>query len=299
MSWEQPPTTQVPATASTKQEIAEYSNLAQITVSSRIPDFWTDQPRLWFAQFDAIVANQKLSEGNKYNLVVTKLNKESIQQVTDLLLQPPQEKPYASLKERLLTVYEESEIRKVQKLLSEIDLGNQKPSQLLRKMKDLAQDKFPEQTLRIMWTGHLPPAVRAILTISEVAHLDKLAKLADSVMETSGSRDTIHQVTETAGTTSSSDRVIAEIAKLNQRVDELSRRRTPNRYSRYQRERTNSRNRQRETSAQRRNSSSADWLCFYHFRFRNRAKKCIKPCNWNNGSANMEPRGPESRNAEN
>lgn len=34
-----------------------------------------------------------------------------------------------------------------------------------------------------MWTGHLPPAVRAVLCISDVKVLDKLARIADTVME--------------------------------------------------------------------------------------------------------------------
>ncbi|CAH0699492.1 unnamed protein product [Spodoptera exigua] len=50
--------------------------------------FWADQPRLWFAQFEATVEGQRLG-GAKQNLVITKLNNTAIQQVSDLLLTLP------------------------------------------------------------------------------------------------------------------------------------------------------------------------------------------------------------------
>lgn len=180
-------------------------------MKSQISDFCTDHPRLWFGQFEVIVASSKQGENPKSNLVIAKLGKDSIQHVADLVLQPPKEKPYTTLKERLLVVYEESETRKMQKLLSEIDLGVKKPSQLLRRMKDLALDKIPEETLRILWIGHLPASARAILTVSEVTDLNKLAQMADKVTE-SAKHDS--QVTEisTNTPTSSNELLIPEIS---------------------------------------------------------------------------------------
>lgn len=264
----------VPAPASVECS----GELSQITVSSRIPEFWTDAPRLWFVQFEAVVASQKLGDESKYNLVITKLSKDSIHQVTDLLLQPPAKEKYSVLKDRLLTVYEESELRQVQKLLSEIDLGEQKPSQLLRRMKDLARDKFPDDTLRILWTGHLPSAVRGILTVSEVKDLEKLAEIADKVMESSRPSGTIAEV-GTSTSSHSNDLLVAEISRLSKTIENMQRGRQRWRQNYAQRNRSLSKGR-RTSSSQRRNPESPDWLCFYHFRFANRAHKCVKPCNW-------------------
>lgn len=130
------------------------------------PEFWVEQSRLWFVQFEAAVDSQKLSDAAKQNLVVTKLNKSAIQQVSDLLLTPPETKKYQTLKDRLLQVFEESETRQFQKLLSEMELGTQKPSQLLRRMRDLARGKIPDQTLKIMWNSHLPSSVQAVLAVT-------------------------------------------------------------------------------------------------------------------------------------
>uniref|UniRef100_A0A2A4JNQ1 DUF7041 domain-containing protein n=2 Tax=Heliothis virescens TaxID=7102 RepID=A0A2A4JNQ1_HELVI len=190
---------QVPAHPTVKSE-DKVSDLAQITIKTQIPDFWTDQPRLWFGQFEVIVADQKLGDRKKFNLVVAKLSKDHVQQVSDLILEPPEDKPYSALKERLLSVYEESDNQRIRKLLKEIDLGDQKPSQLLRKMKDLGRGRFPDDTLRILWMGHLPAAVRTVLTISEVTDLSKLAEQADKIFETAEPSEAISEVASSSST---------------------------------------------------------------------------------------------------
>ncbi|KAL4704145.1 hypothetical protein ACJJTC_012961 [Scirpophaga incertulas] len=56
-----------------------------------------------------------------------------------------------------------------------MDLGEQKPSQLLRRMRVLARDKISDDTLRVLWQGHLPNTVRAVLAVTETKDLDSLA----------------------------------------------------------------------------------------------------------------------------
>nr|XP_037870021.1 uncharacterized protein LOC110385715 isoform X4 [Bombyx mori] len=60
-----------------------------------------------------------------------------------------------------------------------MELGDQKPSQLLRRMRDLARDKIPDDTLRVLWQGHLPAPVRTVLAITETKDMEKLAAAAD------------------------------------------------------------------------------------------------------------------------
>lgn len=90
---------------------------------------------------------------------------------------------YNALKEKLLQVFEESEARKLYKLIGEMELGDQGPSQLLTKMTDLVQGKVNEDTLSLLWKIHLPMWVRAVLTVSETNDLALLTKLADQVLE--------------------------------------------------------------------------------------------------------------------
>ncbi|XP_022836513.1 uncharacterized protein LOC111363877 [Spodoptera litura] len=195
------PTAQQSKMTTSSTILNEAVELATVTISSRIPEFWCDQPRLWFVQCEAILGPQKLSDEARFNLVVAKLGKDVIQQVSDILLKPPENKKFETLKARLLVAYEESENRQFQKLLSEMQLGDQKPSQLLRRMKDLARGKIPDETLIIMWQGHLPSAVRAVLAVSEMKDLEKLAAVADKIMETTRP---LNDIAEIQATTSKS-----------------------------------------------------------------------------------------------
>lgn len=89
-------------------------------------------------------------------MIVAKLSRDNVEQISDLGLTRPDSQKYEALKTRLLAVYEESEVRQVPKFLNEMELGDQKPPQLLRRMKVLARNKFAEETLRMLWMGHLP-----------------------------------------------------------------------------------------------------------------------------------------------
>ncbi|GBP51869.1 hypothetical protein EVAR_88574_1 [Eumeta japonica] len=143
----------------------------------------------------ALAAITRLPDIARYNLVVAKLNKEAIQQISDVLLAPAVNDKYNTLKTRLLTVYEESETRQLQKFLSEVELGDQGPSQLLQRMRDLARTKIPDDILRVLWTGHLPTAVRAVLAVSDTKDLNNLAAVADKIIENTRPLVGVNEVT--------------------------------------------------------------------------------------------------------
>lgn len=42
-----------------KLDVDEKLDLAAVTLSSKIPDFWSDQPRVWFIRTEAILAPNK------------------------------------------------------------------------------------------------------------------------------------------------------------------------------------------------------------------------------------------------
>ncbi|KOB74344.1 Uncharacterized protein OBRU01_09574 [Operophtera brumata] len=127
---------------------------------------------------------QKQGDSTKYNLVIAKLNRDALQQVGDLILNPPEDNKFETIKERLLAVYEESAEKQFHNLVSGMDLGTQRPSQLLRKMSGLATNtQIPTEALRRLWISRLPTAVRTILTVTPEAKLDDLAKIADKIIE--------------------------------------------------------------------------------------------------------------------
>ncbi|XP_073950872.1 uncharacterized protein [Choristoneura fumiferana] len=177
-------------------QASEHENIEVISIKSRIPPFWRDQPRLWFAQFETVVANQKLNDESKFSLIVTQFEKADVEQISDIILAQPNTGRYEATKTRLLTVYEECGADQLHKLLHEMELGDQRPSQLLRRMRGPARGRIPDETLRMLWMGHLPAAIRTVLAVHEETDLDALAALADKMHEQSRQ---IHAVSSRPG----------------------------------------------------------------------------------------------------
>lgn len=252
--------------------------IAAMSLAMKIPDFWQDKPRLWFLQFEAVIATQRLAGQAKFDLAVTKLGKETLEQIADILTDPPpKEERYEALKARILKVYEESAERQLQRLLNEMELGEQKPSQLLRKMKDLAGEKFPEETLVLLWRRHLPAHCRSVLAVLGTSDMEKVAVMADAMLESTRSTQLASVEVKPSGSTT--DRVADEIAKLSARLADLEggRRRRSRDSSDEDRSRQRSGSRRR---VNRKMPGDPDWLCRHHFRFREKATSCVEPCAW-------------------
>lgn len=268
-----------------EEQLSRDAQLAAITIQSKIADFWPELPRAWFARFEAIMEPQKQGDDTLFNLVVAKLGRDALQQVSDLLISPPTAKKYATIKERLLKVYEESLEKRFQKLVSDLHLGSQKPTQLLRRMRELgASCQVSDQTVKSLWTSRLPAGVRAVITVCQDQELEKLAEMADRVAETMG----FGEVAEVQPSSSSQgpfedmlgkmNKLYLEVAALKEEV-QRGRSTSRNRY-----DNGNGHFRSRSSSRPRRNTNSPNWLCKYHFRYRERARMCEKPCSWKGDS---------------
>ncbi|XP_073951842.1 uncharacterized protein [Choristoneura fumiferana] len=270
--------------------VEEKSEVMAVAVSSRIPEFWVDQPRVWFIRTEAVLTPQKMSDESKFDMVVSKLPKEVIVQITDFLIKPPDTGKFEALKATLLTLLEDTKDRQIERMMVEMELGDQKASQLLRRMRDLGRDKFPEDTIRVLWQRLLPATVRAVLSATQTKNLDDLAVIADNVLEATraGQIAAVAQAAEsTAGGASTSrttaptdaERIFDEIAKLSVRLRNVEK---PKPWVRTARGGQGPRlQRFEERPRARRTPNDPGWLCFYHFRFRERAAKCVQPCSWN------------------
>lgn len=256
--------------------------LEMIGIRSRIPQFWRDKPRLWFAQFETMIASQKLGDENKFGMVVAQLEKTDVEQISDIILAPPNTGRYETIKNRLLTVYEESEEIQLRKLLNEIDLGDQRPTQLLRRMRDLARSKIPDDTLRMLWMSHLPKSTRAVLSVSQESSLDALANMADKMHEQTREVNSVCSCQGHASTSQQppallpSHDVISMIEALTKEVAAL-RADSQN----YRRQPYRGRNRSRSNSAPRRyDSNETSGTCYFHRKFGRAAYRCRSPCSF-------------------
>lgn len=249
---------------------------AGTSVLSRIPEFWKDQPRLWFTQLEAILAPQKQGDEYKYCTVIAKLSKEEILQVSDLITSPPTTDKYKNIKERLIDCYEETEQRQFQKLISETELGDQKPSQLLRQMRVLGRGKISDETIKLLWFRLLPTSVTTVLAVTEDMEIDKLSQIADKIIMNSK----VTEISAVSNDTSSDNNtacILTQLAKLQIDIDAIQQGQygyRPNTHNHFKKRQ------QFPVMRPRTNYRGANRFCYYHERFGKYARNCIKPCGW-------------------
>ncbi|GFT99864.1 uncharacterized protein TNCV_749201 [Trichonephila clavipes] len=105
-----------------------------VRIALRLPPFWKSNVRLWIAQCDhAFTFSGISSDDTKYSALVANLDAETLSYVSDIVLSPPNSDKYHTLSQRLITQFSDSETQKINKLLTDLQLGDEKPSHLLRK----------------------------------------------------------------------------------------------------------------------------------------------------------------------
>ena len=113
-------------------------------ISLKLPTFWPKEIDTWFAQVEAQFATRGISvEKTKFDYLVASLPPEAATEVRDLILTPPTDEPYTQLKTTLIRRFDRSDQQKLQQLLSGLVLGDSKPSQLLRRMRQLCVVEIP------------------------------------------------------------------------------------------------------------------------------------------------------------
>ena len=103
------------------------------------------------------------------------------------MLRPPAENPYDTVKAQLNKRTAASEQRRLQQLFSTEELGDRKPTQLLRRLQQLAGDTpgLPDDKfLRELFLQRLPSNVRMVLASTrDDTDIEDLAQLADKIVE--------------------------------------------------------------------------------------------------------------------
>ena len=249
-------------------------------VSIKLPPFWPTDPDVWFAQVEAQFTTRGVTaQKTRFDYVISSLSPAFAMEVRDLLLQPPAENPYDALKAALIKRTAASEQRKLQQLISGEELGDRKPTQLLRRMQQLLGDKlgtFAESNsfLRELFLQRLPPNVRMVLASADTStDISKLADMADKVMEVAA--PTVSAITNTRTDTADVKQLREEVARLADLVASVM---TPSH------RRSTSRPRRPQSPAPR-NPPSEDPLCWYHAKYGEAARKCKDPCSWGNSQA--------------
>ncbi|GFT26150.1 hypothetical protein NPIL_180201 [Nephila pilipes] len=174
-------------------------------------------------------------------MVVKDVQKEAAAIVRDIILTPDETDPNSAIKTQLIQRTGESSQQEIRKLSTGEELGDRKPSELLRTMNwREASHNVPKELMLELFLQQLPTSVQTILASITPIAVEKAAEVADRILE--------------------------EIERLNKRIDDLTlRHRTPQR-------RSNSRPRNRSRNRSFSRSRESD-ICWYHSKFQEKAKK--------------------------
>lgn len=258
-------------------DVSHTSNNAQVAkLGVKLPPLWKANIKLWFAQAES---NFELSgitvDATKYNNIVAAIDPETLSAVSDILLNPPTTNKYATLKDRLIQEFSESANKQIRKLLSDLQLGDEKPSHLLRKMQELAKDSITPDFLKSLWFQRLPADMQSILAVSSES-LENLAKMADKIAEVRSDTGSVYAIGDSSHSKSalSADSPLNEISALRAEIAALSKK-----VERLSRSRSRDRSRGRYFKSPHRQFSS-DEYCYYHQTYGKKARKCKEPCKY-------------------
>lgn len=227
--------------------------------------FWETDPELWFLQLESQFKLAGISvDETMFHSVVSSIDTKMLMHVKDIISSPPEKDKYGSIKKIILSKFAQSESSKLRLLLQDLTLGDRKPSQLLLEMQNLASSKINEDVVRTLWQQRLPTHTQQILAICKEP-LKDLAEIADKISEIP---DTINTVSSSV---ESLEDLKREISDLKQQVQRFSRSRQYGSEQRKGRSRSRSKSKSREHNKK---------LCWYHYKFADKALKCKKPCSY-------------------
>ncbi|UYV76054.1 hypothetical protein LAZ67_13002338 [Cordylochernes scorpioides] len=179
----------------------------------------------------------------------------NVAEVREFIISPPPDNKYDALKKAIIKCTADSEFKKLQQLLTQEELGDRLPSQLLRHLRQLIGESkaVSDTTLKMLWMQRLPKNIQIILTTQEQASLNSLADLADRVTEI------------TSSPSSSTSTLEKELASLRAEISALKidlnkkEERIPR-----SRSRSSSSSRKSSPNSYRKYNPNGSW-CWYHF----------------------------------
>lgn len=213
-----------------------------------------------FHQLESWMAlNGYVSDDEKFNALKVFIEPETYDAVASLIYSPPINNKYDTLKSAIIKAFTDSETKNIHKLLSELQLGDRRPSQLLTEMFRLYKGP-KDKIFRELFLARLPPNVRGILTSAptlpgvEPMSIETLAQWADNIMEQTSSTLNINALSEKPSELSE---LKAQVNRLTKQLDKLLS------------HRSRSRSRSRNNEKNRSNSSSKNEsdVCFFHERY--------------------------------
>lgn len=257
-------------------------NNAVNRIQVRVPPFWKLNPQLWFHQLEAQFANSNIvNDITKFNTIVGVMESDILSSVSDIVLQPPAIDRYEAIKRRLIQQFTDTDNKKLKSLLHELTLGDMKPSDLLRKMRELSCGKVGEDLLKTLWLQRLPLTIQTVLSTSN-DDLNRLIVMADTMFD-------ITEASTIQAISSNNNDLVNVVRNLEDKIESLSKDFHASRPS------SGSTSRNRSPTPSKAFHSSNNNYCYYHNHYGKKAIKCKKPCTFHYSKSENSNAGQNSR----
>ncbi|XP_038060484.1 uncharacterized protein LOC119731383 [Patiria miniata] len=261
-------------------------------VSLKLPPFWPNDPTLWFAQVEAQFLTRNITtQATRFAYVIASLQPEIAQEVRDLLITPPTTDQYDRLKSELIRRTSLSEQKRLHQLLISEELGDRKPSQLLRRMRQLLGDSsLEDKILKQLFLQRLSTSTQSILaSMADSVGIEQLADLADKIVEVSPpstasavgiAAPAPYSPPQTQLPQAHPDILVLQdqMASLTRQVQALTTQLQHGQARSRSRGRPKSRTYPADRSPSAPAGRSGDRQCWYHWKFGSKATKCTSPC---------------------
>ena len=297
----------MPQTNGAQEPPVDQASASQSSAAARpfaafwLPPFSANEAELWLTQVEsACQVSGIVDDTVKFHLLAANLPLDVAAQVRDVVTAKPPS--YSALKEALKDRLTQSRAVRLSELLRNQQLGDQRPTQLLLRMRselgaagDATQDS---QLLRTLFLQRLPQSARAALSLlPEDTPLDQLATAADRFLASSTASISAVDASASAmapyataappadGTIAALCSMVASLTAAVSRLETGFRAREQEPDDRRARRAWRPRSRSRLGRHQReRQQHQQDTLCYYHYRFGSDAHNCESPCSWRSGN---------------
>ena len=220
-----------------------------------------------------------VQDSTKYDYIVGSLSPETAGEIRELLIDPPEVDKYQAIKRALLKQNQMSDQKKLQELLSKEDLGDRKPTQILRRMKQLVGDTvFDPKMMRALFIQKLPAAAQSIMvSAANGVELIVLAEMADKIVDVTAPQINKVAFSDRATNQPSEISMLREVRQLRQMMTSMSMRGQAPQHSRGR------------SPYRRQRDVNKHPLCCYHHRFGDKSTKCESPCNYDPKNLKRSP----------
>ena len=210
-------------------EAAQQAASSAAILAFRAPPFCT-HPKMWFNLVECNFKANKITKSlTKFSHATSLLPQDVLTKVADVIQKAIlSDTAYEDLKTAIISRLESSVSTRLQELLSKEELGNEKPSDLLRRMQRLLSDQyetFDQVLFRQLFYQRLPSEIqRGLFSVKDGLPLEDLARLADDFMSTVQAEKTTVSHVSAPTPTSDTLRLAELVSQLTLQVNSLTNR---------------------------------------------------------------------------